>query len=175
MASASCPPEPSRITDRSACSRGAWPGQGDAPRRVVGVASAPIFCVVNAANEQIVDDGGFLKARTVSSKTELASVLLHWVSASTQLTLGQVGSVGVRKLVGIELSDGRRARLHADTSRAAVVAFLQNVIERGAEANWKLVANQRGNFNKLLFDPDGGPVSGWFCYLEGDESTELLV
>jgi hypothetical protein len=66
---------------------------------------------------------------------------------------------------------GRRAHLNADTTRAAVQAYLHHVQAHGPEATWNVVANQRGRINKLLYGPPDDRAPGWYCYLATDRSA----
>lgn len=104
---------------------------------------------------------------TVHSKQELVLLLEGWLARSPAVTVGDVGSYGRKPWVWIDLG-GRRARLHADTTRAAVRNYLDHVRVHGADADWHVVANNRGWINKILFAPPGGDASGWYCYLTED-------
>lgn len=104
---------------------------------------------------------------TVHGKQELAVVLGDWLGRSPAATIGDIGSYGGKAWVWIDVG-GRRARLHADTTRAAVRNYLDHVRVHGADADWHVVANNRGRINKILFAPPGGDASGWYCYLTED-------
>jgi hypothetical protein len=62
---------------------------------------------------------------------------------------------------------------YADTKRDAVAQFVEHV--RAGTAVPRVVANARGQVNKVVFRPDGGSTPGWYCYTSTalDAPTEL--
>lgn len=115
-------------------------------------------------------DGFVPKGITVRGKQELVLLLADWLDRSPAPTIGDVDSYGGRAWVWIALG-GRRAHLNADTTRAAVRAYLDYVRSHGADAGWYVVANRRGRINKVLFGPPDSDASGWYCYLSTDGAS----
>ncbi|MHB1535641.1 MAG: hypothetical protein ACYC1D_13740 [Acidimicrobiales bacterium] len=108
--------------------------------------------------------GTIARGSTVDSKAALAELLGRWHSESDAATIGEVGRYGGTPWLRIDLRGGL-AVLNADTKRAAVDAFLEEVARHGAERPWSIIANHRGRLNKVTFDPDGAAVPGWYCYV----------
>jgi hypothetical protein len=100
-------------------------------------------------------------------------VLRRWLAKSREPTLGDVGSFGGRAWLLIDLGD-QEVALNADTKRGAVEAFLRN---SGADPDrpWRVVANRRGRFNKVLPGPDMETLPGWYAYLKHPLSGESAI
>jgi hypothetical protein len=107
----------------------------------------------------------------VTSKTALAALLREWLRSTREPTIGDAGGFGRTAWVAIDLPGGH-AVLNADTRRAAVVEYLDDVDRRGAEVPWRVVANSRGRINKLLYPLAGRTLPGWYCYLAFDSAAE---
>ena len=110
------------------------------------------------------------RGSTVQGKEELATLLRGWLNRSAQQTIGDVGTYGGRAWIWIELG-ARRAHLNADTTRAAVRAYIDHVRIHGADADWHVVANRRGKVNKVLYGPPGADAPAWYCYLTDEYTT----
>ncbi len=119
---------------------------------------------VSLSSPPLDSSGHLVKGTTVRGKQALAELLDGWLHSSDAETIGDVGTFGGRAQVRIELADVT-AVLNADTKRAAVRDYLDEVRRIGAEMSWQVVANQRGPMNKAVFRADGQPTPGWFCYL----------
>lgn len=119
---------------------------------------------MSLSSSSLDGSGHLVKGTTVRGKQALAELLDGWLHGSDAETIGDVGTFGGRKHVHIDLTDATAA-LNADTKRAAVRDYLDEVRRIGAEVPWKVVANQRGPVNKVVFRADGQPTPGWFCYL----------
>ena len=107
----------------------------------------------------------------MSSKTELANLLDEWYRTSRAMTIGDSQGYGRAPWIHLVLADGH-AVLNADTVRGAVRTYLDDVRQRGAEVQWRVVANARGRINKVLYTPSGDRLPGWYCYLVGDLAAE---
>jgi hypothetical protein len=102
------------------------------------------------------------KGHVVRDKRELAELLREWFRKTNEPTIGDVGNYGGKAWIYVELP-GTTVVLNSDTKRAAVEAYLAAVGDQGPELPWRVVANQRGRVNKVLYgDLDRAP--GWFCY-----------
>jgi hypothetical protein len=107
----------------------------------------------------------------VTSKTALAALLREWLRASREPTIGAARGFGRTPWIDIDLPRGH-AVLNADTRRAAVDEYLDDVARRGAEVSWRVVANSRGRINKVMYTPAGHLLPGWYCYLVFDIAAE---
>lgn len=124
------------------------------------------------ASRLLDEDGMYLVPGTVAhSKQHLAVLLRGWLDGSPADTIGEIGTYGGKAWLWIELGD-RRARLHADTTRTAVRAYLDSVTRHGATARWYVVENRHGRINKLLYAVPGEvDATGWYCYLTIELAT----
>jgi hypothetical protein len=111
----------------------------------------------------------YIPAGTTVSLDELVPLLSGWASSSGASTIGDVGSFGGRALVTVA-TPSTSFVLNADTKRAAVLNFLA-VAGVGAP-NFRVVANQRGKVNRVVFHPDGRPTPGWYAYTPIDRPRE---
>ena len=103
----------------------------------------------------------YIPAGTTVPVEELVPMLSRWAASSGASTIGDVGSFGGRALVTVTTPTAPFV-LHADTKRAAVMEFLATA---GVGAlNFRVVANQRGKVNRVVFRPDGRPTPGWYAY-----------
>ena len=116
-----------------------------------------------------------LDTSLVRSKTEFADVLRSWFDESSAETIGKVTNFGGKGVLRVDLGGGFIARLNADTKRAAVAKYLATVGSLGAEHPWRVVANTKGNFNKLEFTTSGPATPGWYCYLESEVEREQTI
>jgi hypothetical protein len=64
--------------------------------------------------------------------------------------------------------------LNADTKRSAVEAFVRTTALDPDRA-WRVVPNRNGKINKVLPDPSGRPLSGWYAYLTRALETERTI
>lgn len=111
-----------------------------------------------------IDEAGHLpRGLRVNGKRELAEVLREWRSRSSAVTLGEVGAFGGRAWLRVDVA-GKEVVLNADTKRAAVEGFLR-ASAQDPERAWRVVANARGRVNKVLPNPEGEPLPGWYAYL----------
>lgn len=111
-----------------------------------------------------IDGEGFLpRGVEVSSKREFASLLGHWHEKS-QKTIGDVGSFGGTACITVHLGD-HDVVLNVDTKRSAVAAYLGHVRRLGPDLPWRVIANNRGTVNKVVFSDDPADVAGWYHYL----------
>lgn len=111
----------------------------------------------------------------VRSKTEFARLLRDWFEQSSAETVGKVTSFAGKEVLRVGLGGGVVAKLNADTKRSAVAKYLATVDSLGAERPWRVVANNKGVFNKLEFTTSGQPTPGWYCYLESEAAGEQTV
>jgi len=64
--------------------------------------------------------------------------------------------------------------LNADTKRAAVERFVHASASE-PDGSWRVVANRRGRINKVLPDPKGSPLPGWYSYLTQPADEEQAI
>src|SRR5271169_525283 len=116
---------------------------------------------------------GFVPAGTiVEGVVDLARVLAHWLAASNQATVGDIGRFGGSPVI-IVRAGADQFVLNRDTKRAAVEAFLKTVVAAGGAANlrWHITANRRGWINRVSYRRDDAATPGWYAYLR-DPVTE---
>jgi hypothetical protein len=111
------------------------------------------------------EEGYVIKGTVVRNKPEFYQVLERWLENTRAPTIGPVGKYGGRAWISMDLGGNRMAVLNADTRRAAVQAYVNDVRARGADVPWSILPNQRGRWNKLAFRADGEELPGWYCYL----------
>jgi hypothetical protein len=127
-----------------------------APRQAKAAVSAPTG---------MVDDDGFLPhGLKVNGKREFADILLHWHQSSCTKTIGDVGNYGGTAWITVDLGS-LQAVLNADTKRAAVATYLEQVGRIGPELPWQVIANNRGTVNKIVVSDDPAEAAGWYLYL----------
>lgn len=103
--------------------------------------------------------------RTIArSKTELVSILRDWLRTSSSETLASIDSYGGRAVIELHLN-GDVVVLNADSSRAAVTAFVEWSDLHGAESPWRVLRGLRGKVNKVEFTDSGKATTGWYCYV----------
>ena len=105
-----------------------------------------------APSAQLNADDPLPRGLRVRGKSELVEVLREWLVRSRAQTLGEVGSFGGRPWLLIDL-DGEEIALNADTKRSAVEAVVRGCAAE-PDSPWRIVANRRGRFNKVLPGPD---------------------
>jgi hypothetical protein len=69
---------------------------------------------------------------------------------------------------------GHEVVLNADTKRAAVEWFLE-ASRPSPGRPWRVVANRRGRINKVLPDPHGSALPGWYAYLTTELEEEQTI
>lgn len=99
---------------------------------------------------------------TVSSKTELATILTDWLSDSSAKTIGDVGTFGRKPWIRLNL-DGIKLVLNSDTKRHAVMEYVDHAGRVGVESPWTMIANRNGTVNKGAYSTDTD-LFGWYCY-----------
>lgn len=117
--------------------------------------------------------GSIPRNTQVTSKSALADVLREWM-ATGEATIGDIGRFGGTPWVKVTLTGGDVV-LNADTKRAAVKAYLDDVAQHGAETPWPVVANSRGRVNKVAFRADGVVTPGWYAYTTQERSAPGTV
>jgi hypothetical protein len=102
----------------------------------------------------------------VDGTTALEQILSRWITASGQLTVGDIGAYGGSPVILVKLGSNEFA-LNRDTTRAAVRDFLAAAARAGGAANlpWRVTTNARGRFNRVTYRPDDEPTPGWYAYL----------
>ena len=144
---------------------GAWLAESCAAASSFTAPAAPLRASAPDA------DGHLPRGFRVHGKSELMEVLREWLSRSRAATIGDVGSFGGRAWLLIDLG-GEEVALNADTKRSAI----ETVVSDSAtdpESPWRIVANNRGRFNKVL--PGLDPLPGWYAYLKRPRSEEGVV
>ena len=112
-----------------------------------------------------IDDNGFLpRGVRVSGKREFADLLRRWHNQSQAKTIGDVGSFGGTACITVRLGD-HDVVLNVDSKRSAVATYLDHVRRLGPDLPWRVVANNRGTVNKVVFSDDPADAAGWYQYL----------
>jgi hypothetical protein len=109
----------------------------------------------------------------LSGKRELRDTLQRWLSESSAETIGDVGGFGGRAWLTADIN-GFEVVLNADTKRAAVEWFVDASASE-PDRLWRVVANRRGRINKVLPDPTGSPLPGWYSYLRQPADEEQAI
>lgn len=109
----------------------------------------------------------YIAAGTTVPADALVPLLSEWAARSTASTIGDVGAFGGRALVTVTTTGGPFV-LNADTKRAAVLEFLAQA--GGGEVTFRVIANQRGRVNRVIFRADGDPTPGWYAYTTEERS-----
>lgn len=117
------------------------------------------------ASDLEIDADGFLpRGVKVSGKREFADLLRRWHDESRAKTIGDVGSYGGTACITVDLG-GDDVVLNVDTKRSAVTTYLDHVRRLGPDLPWRVVANNRGTVNKIIFSDDPAEAAGWYHYL----------
>ncbi len=112
-----------------------------------------------------IDDNGFLpRGVRVSGKREFADLLRRWHNQSQAKTIGDVGSFGGTACITVRLGD-HDVVLNVASTRSAVATYLDHVRRLGPDLPWRVVANNRGTVNKVVFSDDPADAAGWYQYL----------
>ena len=59
---------------------------------------------------------------------------------------------------------GEDYRLHADTKRSGVQAYLALVDRHGEDVEWTAVRSQQGRMTRVAVGPEREVIPGWFLY-----------
>ncbi len=88
-----------------------------------------------------------------------------WFKTTDEATIGDAANYqGRTPWVWVNVG-GQPCRLHADTTRDGVSQLLALVRDAEGPLEWHVVANGRGNFNKIAFGPAKITLPGVFLYL----------
>lgn len=109
-------------------------------------------------------EGHLVPGLVARSKRELAATLNRWLRESSAATIGDVGTYGGRAHLHLAI-DGYEAALNADTKRGAINEHVRLVAREGPDADWRVVANDRGVVNKVVPTISVDRLHGWYCYL----------
>jgi len=139
--------------------------KGELARRIAELTTAPPTTDATRGSVAADIDGpGHLRhGLRVTSKRQLVDTLAKWLSRSSASSVGDVASFGGRPWLRIEVA-GHEIGLNADTKRAAIETFVHDSAP-DPERPWRVVANTRGRVNKVLPNPTGNPLPGWYAYL----------
>ncbi len=98
------------------------------------------------------------------TKLEFHRRLEEWYRGSHA---GLIGDPDVPGMTGwVFVRDGHMlAKLHADTTRAGVGAYLELLRSRRGELTWHVVESARGQPTKLAFGTERRVVPGFYLYL----------
>ena len=108
------------------------------------------------------------------SRDEFYALLDRWLRLTSEQTIGDTGTVQGRTPWVWVLAGGCVCRLHADTKREGV-ALLLDLWRSEPGLEWRVVANQRGRFNKLAFGEQGMVIPGLFLYLHEPASRGMAL
>lgn len=91
--------------------------------------------------------------------------LLHtWLTTTNEPTIGDVDNYTGHTPWLWVTAGGHDCRLHADSQREGIATLLR--LHRGTDhLEWHVVANNRGNFNKVAFGPTKQVIPGIYLYL----------
>lgn len=88
-----------------------------------------------------------------------------WFTTTNEATIGDVDShQGRTAWIRVEIGD-ELCRIHADTTRDGVAELRRLVREADRTLEWHVVANDRGNINKIAFGPSKVIIPGVYAYL----------
>ncbi len=116
---------------------------------------------VNADGERHISRG-----TVVHSIAALRDLLADWAVRSPSDTIG-IPSPG--PCVTVDLGQ-ERFYLASDTTRAAVVAYLEYSVDHGAAENWSVVATAKGQARKVVYRTDK-MLPGWYAYLTAPRAS----
>jgi hypothetical protein len=106
-----------------------------------------------------------MKKREAVSRDEFYELLDAWFKTTNESTVGDVvNNAGVTAWVWVRVGE-HTCRLHADATRDGVSQFLHMKREADGELAWHVIANNRGNFNKVAFGSNKQIIPGIFLYL----------
>jgi hypothetical protein len=113
-------------------------------------------------------DGFVPHGTAVTGVLELQRVLAHWIEASDQPTVGDVGTFGGSPVITVRMGADEFV-LNRDTKRAAVRAFLGAAGRAGGadRLRWHVATNARGGVNRVTYRSDDAPTPGWYAYIRG--------
>jgi hypothetical protein len=113
-------------------------------------------------------DGFVPHGTAVTGVLELQRVLAHWIEASDQPTVGDVGTFGGSPVITVRMGADEFV-LNRDTKRAAVRAFLGAAVRAGGadRLRWHVATNARGGVNRVTYRSDDAPTPGWYAYVRG--------
>lgn len=107
---------------------------------------------------------GLARGTHARSGSELVVLLADWLVRSSDETIGDISRFAQAPWVSVETPLGLMV-LNADTRRSAVAAFVEHAGRGGGPFELHVVSNRRGRVNKVVFDPDVSPPTGWYAYL----------
>lgn len=99
------------------------------------------------------------------TKSEFHDRLARWLRASEESVVGDPAAH--RRTAWIWVRDGHMlAKLHADTTREAVVEYLNLLRTHRSPLEWTVVASATGQLTKIAFGPERLTVSGFHLYVD---------
>jgi hypothetical protein len=98
-------------------------------------------------------------------KEDFIELLRWWFETTDEETVGDVEPFRGKPWTFVETASGR-CHLNADTARAGVRKFLELAASNGSRLQWRVVANQAGNVNKVAFGPDSETVKNFYLYTD---------
>jgi hypothetical protein len=107
--------------------------------------------------------GHLRRGMRVAGKRQLVVALAEWLAGSSAPTIGDVGAFGGRAWLYVDV-DSQQVVRNADTKRSAVEAFVRDS-KPDPVRTWSVVVNTRGRVNKVLPNPAGDLLPGWYAYL----------
>lgn len=103
--------------------------------------------------------------RSPIDRPELHRRLRVWlVAASDGAVIGDVARNQGRAVWVWIRWRGEHYRLHADTKRAGVQAYLALVDSYGEDVEWTVVRSQQGRLTRVVVGPDQVVIPGLFLY-----------
>lgn len=96
-------------------------------------------------------------------RDKLHLLLSDWLQSTCESTIAPPDLFGPTPWLYVR-DDGKLFRLHADTRREGVSAYLA-LVEGPSEVDWSIATNQRGKANAVVFGPDRRKIPYFYLYL----------
>lgn len=99
------------------------------------------------------------------SRAEFHELLQEWLDGGDEPTIGDPGSdEGRTAWIWIQ-DDGLTLRLHGETTREGVAAYLRLLAQHGPGLRWTMAPSRRNNPNRIAFGPGAETIPGFGLYL----------
>jgi hypothetical protein len=105
-----------------------------------------------------------------ADRDDFTELLRWWFETTDDPTVGDVGSFGGKAWVHVTIS-GVACHLNADTGRPGVHRYLDLVREHVDGLPWFVIANARGNVNRVALGPDKEKVTKFYLYTDDNQSA----
>lgn len=116
-------------------------------------------------NETEEPQGRIAPGTTCHSRAEFVAVLRAWLQNTQEQTIGEVENFGGKAWIRL-VGDVPPCHLNVDTHRSGVERFLRLVDEHGADLEWHVVGNNRGQVNRIAFGPRREKLPKFYLYTD---------